>query len=214
MCSFLGIENTFPYEVEKRYPVIANSYYLSLIDRNDPEDPVLRQVFPDQRELQDESSSYDPLAENMQMPVPRLIHRFDDRAVLLTTSRCAVHCRAEEAAQFVYTIGAFQELGPHRTRDGRDTHAHIGCYGFHLQGGLSVRAVQEEIAARRTAAMVGNTYRVLVEDETREKDGLLTGRTLGNVNIDFAGDSALVGTFCDVRVTSAGNWVVHGELVK
>ena len=93
MCSFLGIENTFPYEVEKRYPVIANSYYLSLIDRNDPEDPVLRQVFPDQRELQDESSSYDPLAENMQMPVPRLIHRFDDRAVLLTTSRCAVHCR-------------------------------------------------------------------------------------------------------------------------
>ena len=38
MCSFLGIENTFPYEVEKRYPVIANSYYLSLIDRNDLRD--------------------------------------------------------------------------------------------------------------------------------------------------------------------------------
>ena len=75
-------------------------------------------------------------------------------------------------------------------------------------------AVQEEIAARRTAAMVGQTYRVLVEDETREKDGYLTGRTQGNVNIDFAGDRSLVGTFCDVKVTSAGNWVVHGELVQ
>ncbi len=75
-------------------------------------------------------------------------------------------------------------------------------------------AVQEEIAARRTAAMVGNVYRVLVEDETREKDGFLTGRTAGNVNIDFAGDRSLVGTFCDVRVTSAGNWIVHGELVQ
>ena len=75
-------------------------------------------------------------------------------------------------------------------------------------------AVQEEIAAKRTASMVGQIYRVLVEDETREKDGYLTGRTQGNVNIDFAGDRSLVGTFCDVKVTSAGNWVVHGELVQ
>ncbi len=75
-------------------------------------------------------------------------------------------------------------------------------------------AVQEEIAAKRTASMIGQVYRVLVEDETREKDGYLTGRTQGNVNIDFAGDKSLVGTFCDVKVTSAGNWVVHGELVQ
>lgn len=75
-------------------------------------------------------------------------------------------------------------------------------------------AVQEEIAASRTASMVGKTYRVLVEDETREKDGLLTGRTGGNINIDFAGDSSLVGQFCDVIVTQAGNWILHGELLK
>ena len=75
-------------------------------------------------------------------------------------------------------------------------------------------AVQEEIAAKRTADMIGKTYRVLVEDETKEKDGLLTGRTAGNVNIDFAGDRTWIGTFCEVKVTDAGNWVVHGELVK
>lgn len=75
-------------------------------------------------------------------------------------------------------------------------------------------AVQEEIAAKRTASMVGKVFRVLVEDQTREKDGLLTGRTAGNVNIDFAGDASLVGTFCFVRVTQAGNWILHGERVE
>lgn len=93
MCRFAGIENTFPPEVESRYPVLANSYYLGLIDPADRDDPVFKQLFPSGEELEDEASSYDPLAENRQMPVPRLIHRFDDRAVLLSTSRCAVHCR-------------------------------------------------------------------------------------------------------------------------
>lgn len=80
-------------EVEARYPFLANDYYLSLIDPADPDDPVRRQLFPDRAELADAESEFDPLAEARQMPVPRLIRRFDDRAVLLTTSRCAMHCR-------------------------------------------------------------------------------------------------------------------------
>ncbi|MBO5900064.1 MAG: KamA family radical SAM protein [Lentisphaeria bacterium] len=93
MCRFAGIKNTFSQEVESRYPVLANSYYLALADTDDCDDPISKQIFPSPEELEDEESSYDPLAENRQMPVPRLIHRFDDRAVLLSTSRCAVHCR-------------------------------------------------------------------------------------------------------------------------
>lgn len=80
-------------EVDRLYPVLANDYYLGLIDQQNPDDPIRKQIFPDALELADLDSSYDPLAENVQMPVPRLIHRFDDRAVLLSTSRCAVHCR-------------------------------------------------------------------------------------------------------------------------
>ena len=93
MCRFLGIENDFPADVEAQYPVLANEYYLGLADKNDPDDPIIKQIFPAKEELDDVKSSYDPLAENSQMPVPRLIHRFDDRAVLLSTSRCAIHCR-------------------------------------------------------------------------------------------------------------------------
>ena len=70
---------------------------------------------------------------------------------------------------------------------------------------------QEEIAAQRCGAMVGSVQRVLVE-EKNEKTGLLSGRTDGNIIVDFGGDDSLIGTFADVRVTSARNWILNGEL--
>lgn len=80
--------------VEARFPVYLNEYYLKQIDPSDwRNDPIAKQVFPSPEELADESSSFDPLAEEEQMPSPRLIHRYADRVVLLATGRCAVHCR-------------------------------------------------------------------------------------------------------------------------
>jgi lysine 2,3-aminomutase len=83
-------------EVEKHYPLLVNDYYLSLIDHDRPDienDPIWRQCMPSNEELEDSSSSFDPLAEQQQMPVPRLIHRYPDRVVLLATGRCAMRCR-------------------------------------------------------------------------------------------------------------------------
>lgn len=73
--------------------------------------------------------------------------------------------------------------------------------------------VQEEIAARRSAAMVGQTYRVLVE-ERNEKSGLLSGRTVSSVVIDFPGGEELVGQYTDVKVTAARSWMLSGELAE
>ena len=73
---------------------------------------------------------------------------------------------------------------------------------------------QENIAAARSAAMVGQTYEVLVENETKEKNGMLTGRTGGNINIDFPGCAALVGAYRRVRVTEAKHWLLTGELAE
>ena len=74
--------------------------------------------------------------------------------------------------------------------------------------------VQEAIAAERCASMVDKTYEVLVEGFTKEDDGRLTGRTDGNINIDFEGDPSLIGTYAEVKVTKALNWILSGELVK
>lgn len=73
---------------------------------------------------------------------------------------------------------------------------------------------QERIAAKRTSEMCGKTYRVLVEGASKQNDGLLAGRTDGNVMIEFPATSSIIGSFCRVRVTDAGNWTVRGELVN
>lgn len=73
-------------------------------------------------------------------------------------------------------------------------------------------AAQEEIAARRCAAMVGGTERVLVE-ERNEKNGLLCGRTESSIIVEFPGDDALIGTFQSVRITEARNWILRGERI-
>ncbi len=72
---------------------------------------------------------------------------------------------------------------------------------------------QEEVAARRSAAMVGETYRVLVE-EKNEKTGLLSGRTASFVTVDFPGGEELVGQYAQVKVTSARSWMLSGELAE
>ncbi len=82
--------------VEKKYPLLVSDYYLNLIDnsRKDIEnDPIWLQCMPSADELKDENSDLDPLAEEVQMAVPRLIHRYPDRAVLLATGKCATRCR-------------------------------------------------------------------------------------------------------------------------
>ncbi len=81
-------------EVDAVYPVMANSYYLDLIDRERiPDDPIWRQCMPDMAELADYSSSTDPQEEARHSPVPRLVHRYPDRAVLLVNNLCGIHCR-------------------------------------------------------------------------------------------------------------------------
>ena len=72
--------------------------------------------------------------------------------------------------------------------------------------------VQEEIAAKRCASMVNGEYRVLVE-ERNEKNGYLSARTSGNIIVEIEGDDELIGTFQNVKITEARNWILRGVLV-
>lgn len=71
---------------------------------------------------------------------------------------------------------------------------------------------QEEIAAQRCASMVGQTVKVLVEGKT-EKTDALTSRTSGNIIVEHDGPEDLVGSFAQVKITKARNWILKGELV-
>lgn len=84
-----------PYRsVLRTYPVAITPYYLSLLDPEDENDPLRRQCFPDPRELTFSLGGVpDPLAEEREMPVPGLIHRYPDRCLTIVTGTCAVYCR-------------------------------------------------------------------------------------------------------------------------
>ena len=73
--------------------------------------------------------------------------------------------------------------------------------------------VQEEIAVKRSQAMVGRVERVLVEDRT-PRTGLLSGRTAGSLMVDFPGGDELLGQFAIVKVTAAKGWTLTGELAE
>jgi lysine 2,3-aminomutase len=78
-------------QVASVYPCKVSGYYAGLI--HSPGDAIWRQCIPDIRELEDDSQVADPLAEGVLSPVPGLIHRYPDRAVLLVSNRCPVYCR-------------------------------------------------------------------------------------------------------------------------
>lgn len=69
-------------------------YYLSLIDPNDPYDPIRKQAVPSAMELiTAEGDLEDPLHEDSDSPVPGLTHRYPDRVLFLITDQCSMYCR-------------------------------------------------------------------------------------------------------------------------
>lgn len=90
-----------------RYPEKVTPYYASLIDPRDPDDPLGRMVIPSADErLPSPHLSLDPLLEARHTPVPRLIRRYPDRALLLVTGECASYCR------FCFRKRILGKLGP------------------------------------------------------------------------------------------------------
>ncbi len=69
-------------------------YFFNLIDPNDPDDPVRRQVVPHAGEMQTAPEELlDPVGEETTKPVDGIVHRYPDRVLFLVTDRCAAYCR-------------------------------------------------------------------------------------------------------------------------
>ena len=79
---------------DDKFRVDITPYFASLIDPDDPNDPIRRQVIPLGREQQAFTAMMaDSLAEDRHSPVPGLVHRYPDRVLMLITTQCASYCR-------------------------------------------------------------------------------------------------------------------------
>ncbi|MFH1936376.1 MAG: KamA family radical SAM protein [Bacteroidota bacterium] len=75
-------------------PLRITPYYLSLIDRNNPEHALRKAFIPVLDELISSTGEFlDPLLEERHSPAPNIIHRYPNRVLFLATGFCSAYCR-------------------------------------------------------------------------------------------------------------------------
>ena len=79
-------------EIIKIHPMKVSLYYLSLINWEDPTDPIRKMVIPSLEELNVEGS-YDTSGEAENTKLPGLQHKYNETAFILATSKCSTYCR-------------------------------------------------------------------------------------------------------------------------
>jgi len=79
-------------EVTRRFAFRTNEYYASLIDWDDPEDPIRKIIIPDPRELE-EWGALDPSREKDYTVAPGVQHKYRETALFLTVDVCGGFCR-------------------------------------------------------------------------------------------------------------------------
>src|ERR1700684_931581 len=81
--------------LEAEYKLAIPPYYFSLINPDDPNDPIRLQSVTSPLEAENPSGFEleDPLEEDKDAPVPGLTHRYPDRALIVTTHVCTMYCR-------------------------------------------------------------------------------------------------------------------------
>jgi KamA family protein len=79
-------------EVIDIHPMSIPHYYLSLIDRQDPDDPIRKMSIPSENEL-DITGSYDTSGEKENTKLPGLQHKYKNTVLLLSANVCSMYCR-------------------------------------------------------------------------------------------------------------------------
>lgn len=69
-------------------------YYASLMDPDNPACPIRKQVIPSLDEMREfPHASPDPVGDTTFLKTRRVIHKYPDRVIILTTEACAAYCR-------------------------------------------------------------------------------------------------------------------------
>jgi len=77
--------------------------FFNLIDLTNPDDPLLKQVSPviNESEIQFKK---DPLDDNQFSSIPGLIHKYKNRALIISSKSCSIHCQYCFRKNFEYKV--------------------------------------------------------------------------------------------------------------
>lgn len=151
-------------------------YFFNLIDRNDPDCPVRKQLIPRSGEsVVAAEELLDPVGEEHTMPVPGLVHRYPDRVLFLITDRCASYCRYCTRSRLV---------------------SNAQDYNFHPEYERGLRYIEEHPEVRDVLLSGGDP--LLLSD--RKLDHIL-GRLRAIKHVEFIRIGSRIPVFLPQRVT-------------
>ncbi|HAO98393.1 MAG TPA: KamA family radical SAM protein [Gammaproteobacteria bacterium] len=78
---------------DRHFPIKIPLEFANLIDKNNPDDPLLKQVIPFRSAQNQAEFSLSPLGDEDNAPVAGLIHKYPNRVLLITSRVCAIHCQ-------------------------------------------------------------------------------------------------------------------------
>lgn len=94
----------------KRFPLRLTRSFLSRIEKGNINDPLLKQVLPLGLELEEHPNfSPDPLDEASYNPIPGVVHKYENRVLLIDTTSCAINCRYCFRREFDYSANRLSE---------------------------------------------------------------------------------------------------------
>lgn len=97
LCDRLGLDSGVrqaAHAARGLFPLLVTESFLARMQPGDPHDPLLAQVLPRGEEaLPEPGYGADPVGESACSIAPGLLQKYHGRALLISTSACAVHCR-------------------------------------------------------------------------------------------------------------------------
>lgn len=138
----------------RSFPVFAPLGFIARMRLGDPHDPLLRQVLPITEEIEDQPSFVaDPVDDTAARLQPGLLQKYSGRVLMITTGRCAIHCRYCFRRHYPYSEGprAVDDWGPALARIAADD----SIDEVLLSGGDPLTVVDHQLAelAERIAAI-------------------------------------------------------------
>ncbi|MCJ7614414.1 KamA family radical SAM protein [Candidatus Bathyarchaeota archaeon] len=79
-------------QITQRHPMRVTPYYMSLIDWDDPDDPIRKMAIPSIEEF-NLQGSYDTSGEAENTKMSGLQYKYQETALILATNKCAMYCR-------------------------------------------------------------------------------------------------------------------------
>ncbi|MCI6589110.1 MAG: tRNA (N6-isopentenyl adenosine(37)-C2)-methylthiotransferase MiaB [Clostridiales bacterium] len=74
-------------------------------------------------------------------------------------------------------------------------------------------AIQKENTRRNYAGYIGQVHSVLVEEASKRDEHQMAGKDEYNITVNFPGSKDLIGRIVRVRITSAGESTLRGEMI-